>query len=194
MVNPNEQRPIVHDSDCAVNNGPAMTPGPCDCGAQMRAEMDAEEQRMEGTLHNVHMVVIPSSPEELEKLMDEGSLPPVTITTSKVCSMPVAAFKELVGDDYSKLVDGTWCGYLQPHEMRVVEEYTELESKIVKLKAFMLGANTPYQTLPLIDRGLLCDQHRHMRNYRDILLQRIMRFSCWQEKPWNNSSNDTNSA
>lgn len=25
---------VVHASDCALHNGPAMDPGPCDCGAQ----------------------------------------------------------------------------------------------------------------------------------------------------------------
>ena len=29
---------IVHDSDCAVNNEPAFPAGPCDCGAEARAQ------------------------------------------------------------------------------------------------------------------------------------------------------------
>ena len=29
---------IAHDSDCAVHNGPAMEPGPCNCGAQAKHE------------------------------------------------------------------------------------------------------------------------------------------------------------
>jgi hypothetical protein len=29
-----EARAIVHASDCAVNNAPAMPPGPCNCGAE----------------------------------------------------------------------------------------------------------------------------------------------------------------
>ena len=29
---------IAHDSDCAVNNAPAMEPGPCDCGALAKHE------------------------------------------------------------------------------------------------------------------------------------------------------------
>lgn len=28
----------IHDSDCAVNNGPAMEPGRCDCGALAKRE------------------------------------------------------------------------------------------------------------------------------------------------------------
>jgi hypothetical protein len=29
-----EARAVVHASDCAVNNAPAMPPGPCNCGAE----------------------------------------------------------------------------------------------------------------------------------------------------------------
>lgn len=29
-----EQLKLSHKSDCAVNNGPALPPGPCDCGAE----------------------------------------------------------------------------------------------------------------------------------------------------------------
>ena len=29
-----EARPVVHASDCAVNNMPAMRPGSCTCGAE----------------------------------------------------------------------------------------------------------------------------------------------------------------
>lgn len=29
---------LVHDSDCAVNNEPAFPAGPCDCGAEARAQ------------------------------------------------------------------------------------------------------------------------------------------------------------
>ena len=29
-----EVRAVVHASDCAVNNAPAMPPGPCNCGAK----------------------------------------------------------------------------------------------------------------------------------------------------------------
>jgi len=32
-----ERRTGHHWSDCAVNNGPALTPGPCDCGATKAA-------------------------------------------------------------------------------------------------------------------------------------------------------------
>ena len=31
--NPKYER-VAHKSDCAVNNGPAYEPGPCDCGAE----------------------------------------------------------------------------------------------------------------------------------------------------------------
>ena len=29
---------VKHWSDCSVHNGPAMEPGPCDCGRQAKAE------------------------------------------------------------------------------------------------------------------------------------------------------------
>jgi hypothetical protein len=35
-----QRRKIVHDSDCAVNNGPAYKAGPCDCGAEERAKAE----------------------------------------------------------------------------------------------------------------------------------------------------------
>ena len=37
-LNLKENAMIQHDSDCAVHNGPALPPGPCNCGAQAKYE------------------------------------------------------------------------------------------------------------------------------------------------------------
>src|SRR5689334_14852305 len=37
--------PVGHSSDCAVNNGPAETPGPCDCGLQEYLDAELEKAR-----------------------------------------------------------------------------------------------------------------------------------------------------
>lgn len=37
-MNLKENAMIQHDSDCAVHNGPALPPGPCNCGAQAKYE------------------------------------------------------------------------------------------------------------------------------------------------------------
>jgi len=33
MTDKSASREIVHASDCAIHNGPALPPGPCNCGA-----------------------------------------------------------------------------------------------------------------------------------------------------------------
>jgi hypothetical protein len=33
MTEKSASREIVHASDCATHNGPALPPGPCNCGA-----------------------------------------------------------------------------------------------------------------------------------------------------------------
>ncbi len=35
---------VVHASDCALHNGPAMEPGPCDCGAAIEQEIQAKSE------------------------------------------------------------------------------------------------------------------------------------------------------
>ena len=64
---------------------------------------------------------------------------------------------------------------LLPHEQRVVDEKTELDSKLEKLKAFLktdiaLG-------LPFDDRCLLVKQATVMTAYSGILGKRIERFT-----------------
>lgn len=63
---------------------------------------------------------------------------------------------------------------LQPHEVRVVEERTELVDKISKLHTFM--SSPIYETLPERTQELLLQQEKAMKEYSDILLERINSF------------------
>lgn len=49
---------ILHDSDCAVHNEPAMPNGPCDCGAdevpKLLADIEAAALRNSGPLARDH--------------------------------------------------------------------------------------------------------------------------------------------
>lgn len=63
---------------------------------------------------------------------------------------------------------------LQPHEVRVVEERTELVDKITKLHAFM--ASKFYQTLDTTAHWHFEEQEKAMKTYSDVLLKRINRF------------------
>jgi hypothetical protein len=63
---------------------------------------------------------------------------------------------------------------LQPHEIRVVEERTELVDKITKLHAFM--ASDFYETLDSTSQDYFEQQEVAMKNYADVLLYRINRF------------------
>lgn len=63
---------------------------------------------------------------------------------------------------------------LQPHQMRVVDEKTELDDKLSKLKTFCL---TPlFQSLPTEEKQRLTEQEGYMRNYSDVLGRRIAAF------------------
>lgn len=63
---------------------------------------------------------------------------------------------------------------LQPHEVRVVEERKELMDKVTKLHTFM--NSDFYKTLDEESKKNLEIQEGLMKNYADILLQRIERF------------------
>lgn len=69
---------------------------------------------------------------------------------------------------------GTPAKGLQPHEVRVVEERTELVDKISKLHKFM--SSPVYETLPERTQELLLQQEKSMKEYSDILLKRINGF------------------
>lgn len=63
---------------------------------------------------------------------------------------------------------------LLPHQMRVVDEKTDLDNRLSKLKTFCL---TPlFQSLPTEEKQRLTEQEMHMRNYSDVLGRRIAAF------------------
>jgi hypothetical protein len=63
---------------------------------------------------------------------------------------------------------------LQPHEVRVVQERTELMEKITKLHEFM--KSDFYRTINEENQLLFKEQEFAMRNYADTLLKRINLF------------------
>jgi hypothetical protein len=63
---------------------------------------------------------------------------------------------------------------MQAHQQRVVDEKTDLDSKLEKLRAFMSG--TFYKGLPDAERGRLLTQAGIMYNYSNILSERIAAF------------------
>lgn len=66
---------------------------------------------------------------------------------------------------------------MQPHEIRVMEEKMELDSKLGKLFSFCFGIdNSVYMGLHPKDRELLMMQYNIMQKYSEILSQRILRF------------------
>ena len=66
---------------------------------------------------------------------------------------------------------------LKPHQERVVAEKKELDEKLVKLHAFCFGSDTKiFGTLPPEERDRLESQYTVMKQYSDILGQRIAAF------------------
>jgi hypothetical protein len=66
---------------------------------------------------------------------------------------------------------------LQPHQQRVVDEKSELDSKLEKLLAFIDGGSGKiYNGLNTEERERLTTQARIMREYSDILTDRINAF------------------
>lgn len=63
---------------------------------------------------------------------------------------------------------------MQPHQERVVTEKKELDEKIAKLDAFRHGAI--YLTLPQEERERLTRQYCHMKDYSNVLNERITAF------------------
>lgn len=63
---------------------------------------------------------------------------------------------------------------LQPHQQRVVDEKTELDVKLAKLRAFF---STPiYASLPVTEMMRLQRQADHMTGYSAVLDERITAF------------------
>ena len=63
---------------------------------------------------------------------------------------------------------------LQPHQQRVVDEKTELDAKLAKLKAF--GLTPLFDGLPTEEKQRLTEQEGYMLNYSDVLGRRIAAF------------------
>jgi len=63
---------------------------------------------------------------------------------------------------------------MQPHQERVVAEKTELDSKIEKLDTFRHG--DIYHTLTVAERDRLTRQYAHMKDYSNVLGERIAAF------------------
>ena len=63
---------------------------------------------------------------------------------------------------------------LQPHQLRVIEEETELNSRLNKIKMFI---GTPlYLSTGLNEQVRLCEQLAHMKGYSEVLARRITAF------------------
>lgn len=66
---------------------------------------------------------------------------------------------------------------MQPHQQRVVNEKAELDSKLENLLTFIgAGRGTIFSTLVTEERERLTTQARLMREYSDILADRIAAF------------------
>ena len=63
---------------------------------------------------------------------------------------------------------------LQPHQQRVVDEKTELDTKRTKLLAFL--TSTVFQSLDIAERERLTRQSDIMLDYSEVLGQRIAAF------------------
>jgi hypothetical protein len=63
---------------------------------------------------------------------------------------------------------------MQPHQQRVVDEKTELDEKLAKLNNFIGGEI--YNGLPGDERYRLTQQSLMMKQYSDILGERIAAF------------------
>lgn len=65
---------------------------------------------------------------------------------------------------------------LEPYQQRVVEEYDELEKKLVKLEAFIHDEGTHYKLLDVREQVRLLRQYTLMRLYSEVLDERIKEF------------------
>ena len=67
---------------------------------------------------------------------------------------------------------------MQAHQQRVVDEKSELDGRLTKLLAFIDGGQgTTFKSLNEPERERLCRQGAVMREYSDILADRIAAFT-----------------
>jgi len=64
---------------------------------------------------------------------------------------------------------------MQPHQQRVVDEKTELDTKAKALSQF-IGHSPIFETLPAVEQELLKEQNDVMWKYSEILGARIAAF------------------
>lgn len=65
---------------------------------------------------------------------------------------------------------------IQPHQQRVIDEKQELDLKLSNLLDFT-NTNPIFETLPTDEKGRLLEQRRIMREYSQILGERIKAFT-----------------
>ncbi|MCX6921696.1 MAG: hypothetical protein NT154_00525 [Verrucomicrobia bacterium] len=63
---------------------------------------------------------------------------------------------------------------MEAYQQRVVDEKTELDTKLTKLTAFL--KTTTFQALPDAEQGRMTSQMVAMRSYSDVLGERIAAF------------------
>ena len=67
---------------------------------------------------------------------------------------------------------------MQAHQQRVIDEKSELDGRLTKLLAFIDGGSGPvFKSLSTEEQERLCRQGAVMREYSDILADRIAAFT-----------------
>jgi hypothetical protein len=65
---------------------------------------------------------------------------------------------------------------MKAYQQRVVDEKTELDAKLTKLKAFFTSGTGVFQKLPQAEQERMQRQAEHMSRYSDVLGERISAF------------------
>ena len=65
---------------------------------------------------------------------------------------------------------------MQPYQQRVVDEKTELDEKLTKLRAFCSQVGGEFDSLPTEEKQRLTEQEGHMAAYSGVLGRRIAAF------------------
>lgn len=65
---------------------------------------------------------------------------------------------------------------MEPHQQRVVDEKTELDAKIERLRTFGSQLGGIFDSLPTEEKRRLTEQQGHMGAYSDVLRRRIEAF------------------
>jgi hypothetical protein len=66
--------------------------------------------------------------------------------------------------------------FYTPHQLRVIEEQKELQTKIEALTKFIDSDNFTKVVTDEDERYLMIDQETHMKRYNRVLLKRIKNF------------------